>query len=87
MNEDLSSCGTIIGVKDIPIPLLLPNKTYLYFSHCHKGQPGGQAALDVTIERNIRLIDYEVITDIADKRLVFFGLYAGYAGAINGLTA
>ncbi|CAG8691904.1 3722_t:CDS:10, partial [Acaulospora morrowiae] len=33
----------------------------------------------------IRLIDYELMTDEKNKRLVLFGTHAGYAGMIDGL--
>lgn len=44
-------------------------------------------ALDNVLSKKIRLIDYEPITNEANQRLVFFGLFAGYAGAIDTFTA
>lgn len=41
--------------------------------------------LRAILEKNIRLIDYEVIVDDAGKRLIAFGFYAGIVGAHNGL--
>lgn len=43
------------------------------------------AALDAILEKNIRLIDYEKITDEKNNRLIAFGKYAGIAGAIDFL--
>ena len=37
------------------------------------------------IKENIRLIDYEKITDEQNNRLIAFGKYAGIAGAIDFL--
>ena len=42
-------------------------------------------ALDAILQRNIRLIDYEKITDEKGQRLIAFGKYAGIAGAIDFL--
>ncbi len=42
-------------------------------------------ALDKILELNIRLIDYEKITDEKGSRLIAFGEYAGIAGAIDFL--
>ena len=39
--------------------------------------------LDAILEKNIRLIDYEKITDENNNRLIAFGKYAGIAGAID----
>jgi len=36
--EDLSSCPVIFGIKEVPIPVLKPGKTYIFFSHTIKGQ-------------------------------------------------
>lgn len=42
-------------------------------------------ALDTILQQNIRLIDYEKITDEKNNRLIAFGKYAGIAGAIDFL--
>lgn len=85
ISEDLSECSTIFGVKEVPIPLLIPKKTYVYFSHTIKAQEQKMLALDTILQRNIRLIDYEKITDDEGKRLVAFGKFAGNAGALDFL--
>lgn len=86
--EDLSPASVILAVKEVPIPLLLPGKTYLFFSHTIKAQPKNMPLLDALLERRIRLIDYECITiggQRGGKRLVAFGRYAGLAGMIDFL--
>ncbi|CAK0819461.1 unnamed protein product [Prorocentrum cordatum] len=88
LNEDLSECATICAVKEVPIDLLLPGRTWLFFSHTIKAQPAGMPLLDAVLERKVRLVDYECITQTGnrrDQRLVAFGNYAGYAGAIDFL--
>ena len=39
------------------------------------------------MEMKCNLIDYEKVVDEQNKRLIFFGKYAGYAGMINSLWA
>jgi alpha-aminoadipic semialdehyde synthase len=63
INEDLSSCGTILAVKEVPLSFLLSDRTYLFFSHTIKAQPYNMALLDSLVEKRIRLIDYETITE------------------------
>lgn len=88
--EDIAKADVILGVKEVPLPLLIPNKTFLFFSHTFKGQATNMAALETMLERKIRLIDYELIKDDPSKvenaqRLVAFGRYAGIVGAIDFL--
>jgi alpha-aminoadipic semialdehyde synthase len=84
--EDLGPCGTILAVKEVPVPLLLPARTYAFFSHTIKGQPQNMPLLDALLRASIRLVDYECVTDggvRGGQRRVAFGRYAGLAGAID----
>lgn len=85
LQEDISDCDVLLGVKEVPIPLLIPGKTYLFFSHTIKKQPHNRPLLQAVMDQNIRLIDYEVLTDERGERLIAFGFYAGIVGAHNGL--
>jgi alpha-aminoadipic semialdehyde synthase len=85
--EDLSPASTILAVKEVPAALLIPERTYLFFSHTIKAQPHNMPLLDSILAAKIRLIDYEKITDANNQRLVRFGPYAGYAGTIDLLAA
>ena len=38
VQDDLSDADIIIGVKEVGDKYLLPEKTYMFFSHTHKGQ-------------------------------------------------
>lgn len=87
VNEDLSEAATVLAVKEVPADLLIPDRTYVFFSHTIKAQPYNMALLDTIIEKNIRLIDYEKITDSNNARLVRFGPWAGVAGTIDILAA
>ena len=83
--DNLDDCSVIMGVKEISISELLPDKTYVFFSHVTKGQPYNMPMLKRLMELNCNLIDYEMVTDEQGKRLIFFGHYAGLAGMINTL--
>ena len=87
ITEDLSDCDVLIGVKEVPIEALLPNKKYFFFSHTIKKQPYNRDLLKAMLEKNITLYDHEVITDIKGNRLIGFGRYAGLVGAYNGFRA
>ena len=87
LQEDLSDCDVLLGVKEVSADALIPEKTYLFFSHTIKKQPYNRAMLQTILERRIRLIDYEVITTDEGARLVAFGYFAGLVGAHNALWA
>jgi len=87
ITEDLSDCDVLIGVKEVPIDSLLPNKKYFFFSHTIKKQPYNRDLLKAILKKNITLYDHEVITDTRGNRLIGFGLYAGLVGAYNGFRA
>lgn len=85
--DDVSDCDILMGIKEVPVENLLPNKTYLFFSHTIKKQPYNKKLLQAVIRKKIRLIDYEVLRDRLGNRLVAFGRFAGIVGAYNGLWA
>ena len=87
ITNDLSDCDVLIGVKEVPIAALIPNKKYFFFSHTIKKQPYNRALLQATLEKNITLYDHEVITDNKGNRLIGFGRYAGLVGTYNGFRA
>ncbi len=84
--EGMAEGDVILGVKEIPIEKLLAGKTYLFFSHTIKGQPDNMPLLQRIIDNGSTLIDYEKITDENGRRLIYFGPYAGDAGAIDILA-
>ncbi len=84
MKEDLSECDILIGVKEVNVEDLIPNKKYLFFSHTFKKQPYNRKLLRAILEKKIQLIDYEVLKDKKNKRIIGFGRYAGIVGCYNG---
>ena len=85
LQEDLSDCDVLMGVKEVNIKDLIQNKKYFFFSHTYKMQPYNRSLLQAILDKNIQLIDYELLTDKDNRRLVAFGYYAGIVGAYNGL--
>ncbi|MCC6282372.1 MAG: alanine dehydrogenase, partial [Saprospiraceae bacterium] len=85
LQEDISDCDIILGVKEVPVDWLIPEKNYLFFSHTIKKQPYNRPLLLAALSRKIRLMDYEVLTNENGERLVAFGYYAGVVGAHNAL--
>ncbi len=84
LSEDLTDCDLIIGVKEVNISDLIPNKKFMFFSHTIKKQPYNRELLRAIVERNIELIDYEVLKDTSGRRIIGFGRYAGIVGCYNG---
>lgn len=83
---DMSQADVILGIKEIPVEKILNNKTYLFFSHTIKGQKSNMGMLQKIIDSGSTLIDYEKIVNDKNQRLIFFGPYAGSAGAIDILS-
>ena len=77
----------IFAIKEIPVELIHPKKIYTFFSHTIKGQPHNMPMLKKIIESQSTLIDYEKITTNDNRRLIFFGNFAGFAGMIDTLWA
>ncbi len=51
IQEDVSSAPVIVGVKQVPVDALLPNKTYVFFSHTIKAQEANMPLLDALLEK------------------------------------
>ena len=84
---DVSDCDVLIGVKEVPVENLIPNKKYFFFSHTIKKQPYNRKLLQAIIEKKINLFDHETIIDEKNRRLIGFGRYAGIVGAYNAFRA
>ena len=87
VTEDVSDCDVMLGVKEVPIESLIPNKKYFYFSHTIKKQPYNRELLKAMLDKNIEMYDHETIVNSKGFRLIGFGRYAGIVGAYNGFRA
>lgn len=83
----IAEAEVYLGIKEVAITELLPFKTYFYFSHTIKKQEHNKEMLRDILAKEIRLIDYELITNEKGKRILGFGKWAGRIGAYYGLWA
>jgi alanine dehydrogenase len=85
LQEDLSTCDVLMGVKEVPADKLIPGKKYFFFSHTIKKQAHNKKLMHALIEKKIQMVDYETLTDKNKNRIIGFGRYAGVVGAYNGI--
>jgi saccharopine dehydrogenase (NAD+, L-lysine forming) len=85
VREDLSGCGLVVAVKEIPTEHFRADTAYVFFSHTIKGQAHNMALLRALLSAGATLIDYERVVDAHGRRLIHFGRFAGIAGAVDGL--
>ncbi|MBI6121061.1 NAD(P)-dependent oxidoreductase [Salegentibacter maritimus] len=84
VSDDVSDCDVLLGVKEVPLPALIPNKKYFFFSHTIKKQAYNRDLLREILTNNIELYDHEVVVNQEGHRLIGFGRYAGLVGTYNG---
>lgn len=87
VTEDVRDCEVMLGVKEVPVSDLIPNKKYFFFSHTIKKQPYNRDLLRAVLDKNIEMYDHETIVTEKGHRLIGFGRYAGLVGAFNGFRA
>ncbi len=87
ITNDVSDCDVLLGVKEVPISALIPNKKYFFFSHTIKHQPYNRGLLQAVLKNKIELYDHETIVKENGARLIGFGRYAGLVGAYNTFRA
>ena len=87
VKEEVADADVLIGVKEVPLDMLVEDKTYFFFSHTTKEQPYNRTLLQTLLKKRIRMIDYEGLTDAKGVRIIGFGYYAGVVGAYNGIKA
>lgn len=85
LQEDLSDCDVLMGVKEVPKENLIPGKKYFFFSHTIKKQAHNIKLMKALIEKKIQMIDYETLTDKNHNRIIGFGRFAGIVGTYNGI--
>jgi len=87
LTNDLSICDIIMGVKEVPVNMLVDNKIFFFFSHTIKKQPYNKLLLQAILEKKIQLVDYETLVGKDKKRIIGFGRYAGIVGCYNAFLA
>ena len=87
VQEEMDNCSVLMGIKEVRVEDLIPGKTYFCFSHTIKEQEYNRKLLQTILQKKIRLVDYEVITDKEGNRIIGFGHFAGLVGAYSGIRA
>ena len=87
VQEDLSGCDLVLGIKEFPEKMFREGQAYMFFAHVIKGQKYNMPMLRKMMELHCTLMDYEKVTDEDGRRLIFFGNFAGLAGMIETLYA
>lgn len=87
VKENVSEADILLGIKEVPVEMLIPRKTYFIFSHTKKLQPHNRDLLRAIIEKKITLVDYECLEHEDGTRILGFGFFAGIVGAHNGMMA
>jgi saccharopine dehydrogenase (NAD+, L-lysine forming) len=87
VKEDLSACNLLLGIKEVPVSMLIDGKQYMFFSHTRKKQLYNQKLMHAMVQKKITLIDYESLVHEDGQRIIGFGFFAGIVGAHNGMMA
>ena len=87
VKEDMTGCDLLLGIKEVPAEMLIPGKTYLFFSHTKKLQPHNKKLFRAILDKKITLVDYECLEHDDGTRIIGFGFFAGVVGAHNGMMA
>lgn len=83
--ESVDDCDVILGVKEVPLEMLVPGKVHFFFSHTIKKQEYNRQLLQAILEKKISLIDWETLVNENGNRIIAFGRWAGIVGAYNAL--
>jgi alanine dehydrogenase len=82
--DEVDDCDILMGIKEVSPKELIPEKTYVFFSHTAKMQPHNRGLLKEAHRKKITLIDYEYLVR-NEQRVVAFGYWAGIVGAYTAL--
>lgn len=81
--DHLNDCDIILGIKEVPVDMLIEGKKYLFFSHTIKEQAHNRKLMHALIDKKITMVDYETLTGPTGGRIIGFGRYAGIVGTYN----
>lgn len=85
VQEDVSDCDVLMGVKEVPVDQLHSHKIYFFFSHTVKKQAHNRKLLQAILEKEIHLVDYEMLKNKQGQRVIAFGKFAGMVGAHHAI--
>lgn len=87
VSNNVEHCDILLGIKEVQPELLIPGKTYLFFSHTKKKQAYNKGLFRTILDKKITLIDYECLEHEDGQRILGFGFFAGIVGAHNAIMA
>lgn len=87
VQDELEEADILLGIKEVPVNMLMAGKTYFFFSHTKKLQLHNQAMFRAILKNRITLIDFECLVHEDGQRVLGFGFFAGIVGAHNGMMA
>ena len=76
----LHDCDVLLGIKEVKIDSLIPDKHYFFFGHFAKQQPYNRPLLQAMMAKGITFSDYEYLVDEDNQRVCAFGWWAGIVG-------
>lgn len=85
VDAKMNECDVLMGIKEVPVDQLIPNKKYFFFSHTIKKQAHNQKLIAALLEKNITMVDYETLCYKEGGRIIGFGRYAGIVGTYNAM--
>ena len=85
IQEDLSDCPIIFGIKEMETDIFQKGGAYMCFHHVIKGQKDNMPMLKYLMDIGCTILDYEKVVNDKNFRLIFFGRHAGYAGMVDTL--
>jgi saccharopine dehydrogenase (NAD+, L-lysine-forming) len=83
--DPLFKNALIVGLKNVVELDKLSNHNHMYFSHTYKNQKNSKCILSAFTKSNSIIYDFEYFTNIINKRIISFGIYAGKVGCILAL--
>ena len=87
LDDDISDCNVLLGIKEATPDSLLPNKHYIFFGHIAKKQSYNKPLFRALLKKKVTFSDYEYLVNPNGERLVAFGWYAGIVGVYYTLAA
>lgn len=79
--DEVQDCDILLGIKEVDLNALLPDKHYFFFGHFAKMQAYNRPLLQTLMARHITFTDYEYLVDEKNQRVCAFGWWAGVVGA------
>ncbi len=80
VEDDLSDCDVLFGIKEAQIDSLISGKHYFFFGHIAKKQAYNRSLLQAMLREKLTFSDYEYLVDERGERVCAFGWWAGVVG-------